>query len=530
MGVWTMAGWRAAAAVGVICVASMCGVAGADEQLDKANALYSTISKEKRSDLVILPALSAMDPAPKEPGDYLAAFLMTPQSSGWEAAAAWAKAPKQQAALDALNTVTKFDDKVREAGWAFGQPYGAAVVDPKFVDMKLYTELGEDNTLAAAQFLYLPAIRKLEILCHVEATRLLADGKGNDALELMRRWAIFSYQIADRKMLKEKLAGMDMLSLAFQRMRDLAYTDMIAEKRSMTPEGVGAVINKIGGRSPIDIERLHLPEAEKLAAEQLVSRTFTANGGPNPASFARVYAQVASGDRALRRFSESAKWDTILKLHGNYAETMKRIGEVYGDWDKRWDISQWDAIQELPTDYSRLDKVQFAALDLVMGDVGQVFPKRRELRAEWIGTRASLAVYAYRLKLDVLPIQLESVVPQYVPINKLMTDPFDKDAKQEKGKRVVYVRAGVDNMPVGAESKPVAIRVFPKVAGVEFPNFEAKVMTGQFVIYSAGPDGNQNGVARATQMVRDDHGDYLIWPPALSLVRQWRIDNPSENK
>jgi len=118
------------------------------------------------------------------------------------------------------------------------------------------------------------------------------------------------------------------------------------------------------------------------------------------------------------------------------------------------------------------------------------------------------------------------VVPVFVQRISLMLDPFDKNAKEDAGKRLAYLRAEIDNMAVGGLPKPMVIRVFPKVAGVDYPNFEAKVLLNQFVVYSAGPDGNQTGVSRATQMIKDDHGDYLIWPPVLSLVRQYRIDNP----
>lgn len=531
MGFWTMAGRvgpiTMAGVAGLVVALGAVGAARADDYLDKANALYSNIETKLRSDLVILPVLHVMEDPPKEPGDFLAASLMTTQNVAWGPAEAWAKAKPQQDAIEALKTVTAKDDG--RDPWAFGQPYGAAAVDPKFVDMKLYTELGEDNTLAAAQFLYLPAVRKLEILCHVEATRLLAEGKGDDALDLMRRWALFSYQIASRQMLKEKLTGMEMLGVALARMRDLAYSDMMADKHTMTADGiVKMAVNKIGEKNPVNVERLELPAAERLAAEQLVSRTFQSGGGPNPGAFSRVFARVAAGERGLRRFSESAKWATIQNLHGNYADTMQRIHDVFGDWNRRWELDQWDPLQELPTDYARLDKVRFAALDLVMGDVGQVFPMRRALRAEWVGTRASLGVYAYWLSLGSFPPRVESIAPRFVGKVSLMDDPFDKDAKEDRGHRLAFVRAAVDNVGTDGVRKPVVIRVFPKVSGVELPNFEAKVMAGQFVMYSAGPDGNQNGGSRATQMIRDEHGDYLVWPPVLSLVRQYRIDNATK--
>lgn len=529
MGVWTMSGARAmVAVVAVAGVLAGDSVARADSYLDEANKLYASIQKDRRSDLVVLPVLHAMEEGPKVPGDYLAAFLMTTENTAWGPVAAWAKGKKQQDVIDALKKVTSEDDW-RKA-WAFGQPYGAAAVDPSFVDMKLYTELGEDNTLAAAQLLYLPAIRRMEILCHVEATRLLAEGKGNDALDLMRRWAMFSYQIASRELLKEKYTGMEMMSLAFARMRDLAYSDMMAETHSMTYTEISKIIGKLGDRNPVNIDRLQLPAAERLAAQQLVSRTFVPGSGgrPDPATFPKVFANVAAGERGLRRFSESAKWSSLLKLHGGTEATSKRIDEVFGDWSRRWDVSQWDPMQELTTDYGRLDKVEYAALDLVMGDLGTVFPKRRELFAEWIGTRAALGAYGYRLKLNSLPVKIESIVPEFVGKIDLMNDPFDKDAKADRGKRLAYVRAGIDNIAVGGVPKPVVIRVFPKVAGVEYPNFEAKVLQGQFVIYSAGPDGNQNGVSRATQMIKDDFGDYLVWPPMLSLARQYRIENAAK--
>ena len=521
MGFWTKAG-RACAAVGVaVVLAGAAGVARADTYLDNANKLYANIAQNRRSDLIILPVLAKCDAPPASPGDFLSAALMTAQNPAFSAAADWAKAKPQQDAVAALKRVTSEEDG-RNA-WAFGQPYGGGAGDPEFVVMGLYTELGEEGTLAAADFKYLPAVQRLELLAHVEATRLLAEGKGLEALDLMRRWAMFSFQIASRQMLKEELEGGRMLSIALARMRDLAYTDMMSEKPTMTADGLREIVSKLDVRNPVNIERLDLPDAERLAAEQLVDRTFT-SAGPNPQTFAKTYAMVAAKGRPLRRFSEAAKWDTIVRLHGSTEDTRRMIRDVYGDWRKRWEVSQWDVIQEVPTDYARLDKVRFAALDLVIGDVGAVFPMRRQLWVEWVGTRTALAVYGHRLLVAKLPVRLEAVSPHFIRKIDLMFDPFDKTAKDTAGRRLVYMRATIDNMPVGQPPQPHVFRVFPKVEGVEFPNFEAKVMEGQFVLYSAGPDGNQNGMTKATQMVKDDYGDYLLWPPVLSLMRQNLID------
>ncbi|MFT3684526.1 MAG: hypothetical protein QM783_06285 [Phycisphaerales bacterium] len=92
MGFRTMAG-RVFAAVTVAAVlAGGVSTARADDYLDRANELYKSIQKDRRSDLVILPLLHDMDAAPKEPGDYLAAALMTTQNQAWGPAAAWRRA------------------------------------------------------------------------------------------------------------------------------------------------------------------------------------------------------------------------------------------------------------------------------------------------------------------------------------------------------------------------------------------------------------------------------------------------------
>jgi hypothetical protein len=487
----------------------------ADDFVDRVNKRFDPIKADRRSDLVILPVLATMDTPPKEVADPLRAALIIPASPNWAAAEAWATAKPQQDAIEALKKVTGEED-YRKA-WAFAQPYGAPAVDPKFVDMGLYTELGEGATLASAEFKYLPAIRRLEMLSHIEATRLLAAGKGNDALDLMRRWTYLAHQIADRQFLKEKQAGLEMLILAFQRISDLAYTDAKADKQTMTPEMMRDTIAKLDEkRTPVAVERVGLPEADRDAAEQLIARTFSPGQGPNPALFARTYAAVASGNRPLRRFSESAKWDGIRPLHANTAETMKSFQDIFDNWALRWDMGNFDPILELPTTYQRIDKVRNAASDLVLGDVGNLFPLRSQARAEAVGARGALAVQGFRLLHHHSPPSLEGCVPAILQTTKILADPFDKSAKLAAPKRIAYIRPGVDT------NGPVLIRVFPKVAGITFDNlnFEIKVNQDDFVLYSAGPDGLHNGMKLATQMVKDDKGDYLLWPPMISLVRQ----------
>lgn len=487
--------------------------ARADEFVDRVNDRYKVIQQDKRSDLIILPILHKLEAVPASVADPLPASLMTTASANWPAVETWCKAKPQTAALEALKKITSEDD-YRKA-WAFGQPYGASAVPPEYIDMGLYTELGENPTLASAEFKYLPVIRKFEILVHVEATRLLAEGKGNDALELMRRWVYFAAQIADRQFLKEKTLGMEMMTLGYQRMRDLAYTDSRSEKPTMTPEGIRDVIQKISlARTPIAIERITLPQAERDAGLQLVARTFVAGAKADTVRFPNTFAVVAAGNRPLRRFSENAKWDGIRALHANTADTTKAVNDVFGDWEHRWELRTGDPLLDLATDYQQLDKVKFAMADLVLGDLGSLFPIRAQLRAEAVGTRGALAVQGFKILQRSFPPSLEGTTPAILPTLRILVDPFDKNLKEDTAKRVQYFR------PTKDTPKEHTIRLFPKVAGISYPNFEIKLREDNFVLYSAGPDGVHNGMSLATQMTADVKGDYLIWPPMLSLVRQ----------
>jgi hypothetical protein len=509
--------------------------ARADEFIDRVNAEYAKVVKEKRSDLIILPVLAKMDAPPRLLADPLRAALLTPQSKLWSDAETWVKAKPQVDAIEALKKVTA-EDNWKNA-FAFAQPYGVNAVTPEIAATGLYTELGENPTLALADFKYLGAVQRLELLVHFETTRLANEGKPNDALNLLIHWAYFARQIADRQFLRESKVGTEMLILSLQRMRDVAWQDFKSDKRAMTPEALrDACYKKLDRvRSVLNVQRFDMVRADFEAAQQIVQRVFR-SGSADRNEFVRTFSRAAAGQRPLRLFSEGAKWEAIYPMHADSGKTRTKVRDVFGDWERRWAVPPFDRLLRIPTDFAKLDKVQFAGLELMLGDLGEMFPLRNQLRAEAAGTRASLAMYGLYLVEGQWPRYITAVQPRY--LREADPDPFVNSERFQNSKdpNLGFFVPTRDELPrfdntdladtVSRQSKVEKrdehiVRVFARLPGL--PDnivFEVPLRAETCIIYSAGPDGNRNAMFFATQMKEDTKGDYLLWPPELSLLRK----------
>jgi hypothetical protein len=488
----------------------------ADEFIDRVNALFKTIAPNKRSDTVLLPLLSKLTepPAPLRNADVAA--LLPADAPAFAAATKWAQEEPQVKALEGLKKVTDADPKGdwRKA-FAWGQPYGLADVDPDYVDMKAYTDLGEPPTLAAARVLYMPMLERYEILAQVEATRLASEGKLQDAIDLLVRFAHFSRQIADRQFRVEQVFAFKAMIRALERVRDLLYAELRAGTESkVTPDFLRDQIERLRDRGGImGIDRLALPSAEKQGALQIVGRIFDGNGGPGP-EFARRMARLSARERPLRIFSEISAWESISAVHGNGRETRDRAENVYNDWAKRWELPKTDPSLKLPTDYTKLDKVKYAALDTLLGNLGVLFELRNQLEVELNGTRMSMACYAFWLRDKNFPPALTAVAPAI--IRTADPDPFSRERQIFR-----YFVPMRDNRVTGQDPKPHRLTLFPEYGE---RGIEKLFDKSTFVLYSLGPDGSNNNILRATQMVEDERGDYLVFPPAVSIIRDFAIE------
>lgn len=499
-------------------LAATAGPSRADEFVDRANRAYLSIAPSKRSDLILLPALAALEPPPAGVSTLVGAMLLPAGASDWAAAEAWATAPTQVAALAALNEAT-----TRTAGeqtMAFGQPYGPSGFPLDLIAAGLYTELGDPPTLAAADFKFLPSMDNLACLVNVEATRLAASGDYEGALGLLADLVAFGRQMADRAFQREVEWGLQTMIFGIRRMRDVLYTDYRATTRKMTVEGIRTMIGRLDARADVlRIERISFPEGDRIAAEQIIARVMTERGGPND-RFAETMARVGSSGRPLRLFSEVARWEAAKETQRNRPDTEAAVKNVYDDWVTRWKLPPLNPTLALPTSWSRLSPRRDAlVLAVFPRDAGYLFEDRRMLQAEVVGTRTSLGLLGYIYQHRAFP---PTVFATRGPdtLREIDADPYNP--RRDRGAQPpmeYFVPKKINPRPVGPREEPRPHTV--NVVVLDGRNFAIDIDEDQFILYSVGPDGANSGADRVREDARTRFdGDYLIWPPTISLYRQ----------
>lgn len=497
--------------------------ARADDYVDRANALYSAIRADHRSDLVLLPVVAKMDPPPAAVDTPLKAALLPAGSSSWSAASAWAQAPAQQAVLKAIDQVTAEEDP--SDAMAFGQPYGvdALAASPGGIDLiqaGLYTELGDPPMLSAAKFQYLPALDRVGSLVHVEATRLAADGKPGEALQLVTDWLFFCRQMVDRQFYEESRWGMTSFIASLDRLRDIAYTDSRAAKPALTGDDFAQVQERLRENGYLRLDRLSLTEGNRIAGEQAIARIYMERGGPNPDTFAPTMARLASTEHPLRLFSESAKWDFMAGTSAGWHDVTDQMKRVYDDWSSRWQLSPFDRLMAVPTAYEKLSPVQYASVRAAVPDLGDLFSLKQVMQAQVVGTRDALGVVAFRQANRDMPPSLAALRPRYV--RNIGSDPFNATGRENGGEPpmqfFVPIRDTKGRFGERETPRPHEINVF--TPGGE-ANFRARVGQDQFVLFSVGPNGKAEWADNATGVpVKNSIGDVLLWPPFISLYRE----------
>lgn len=484
--------------------------ARADDALDRLNRAFASIPADRRSDTITLPVWAKTAEPPEVLTDARTAALLPASSSLFGPVGEWAKAQPQQDALEALKKAVAEEDWKK--AFVFAQPYGIDAVDPDLVIANLYTDLGDPPTLAGADHRYLPLLRRIEILAHVEATRLLAEGRSGDAQDVILAWAFFARQIADRPFLTEQVFAYEAMLLAVERLRDLAWVDFRGGSAKLLPDHQKELIRKLRPRTGLlGLERLRLPEGDPIGADQLMDRIFIRRGGPDPVTFAPVLAQISARNRPLRRLGELARWEVLARQHAGEFDTREKIKLVYNDWLRRWELGPFDPVQRLETDYAKMDRVKFAAVYVLVQDQGVLFAMRDRLRVELAGTRMALALNGAVLLNRALPPDLSAARPAFVQAVEI--DPLSRE-----GRHFEFFVPIRDNVRARREDpQPHQITVVP---GGGAPNLSIRLRDDVFVLYSVGPDGAANGCVKATQLIDDPAGDFLIWPPVMSLVRQ----------
>lgn len=501
-------------------LAALAAAARADDYTNRANGLYRNIQSGKRSDLVLLPLIAKMDtpPAPVDSPDK--AMLLPVGAAAWSAAEAWANAAPQRAVVDAIHKITQEENPV--LAYAFGQPYGSDALGSTdgiaMIRAGLYTELGDPPLLAAAKFQYLPALDRASALMHIEATRLSSSGKVAEGMDVMIDWLFFARQLADRGMFQESRWGFRTMNAALDRIRDIAYVDFRYGTHTLTPEQISTILNRLRPEGYIRVDLINFPAAEEIAAEQVVASVFIEKDGPNKDTFAATMSRLASTQRPLRLFAESARWNEVAAAHADWLDTKGQVTKIFGDWTSRWQITDaFDPRLDLVSDYDRTGKRRFSALLAVIPDMSVLLNDRQILRTQLVGTRCALGLVAFSYRAKSFPPKLESIRPTFVKV--IEADPYNPDRANRKVPPLEYFVPIRDTPSTERDpGKPHEMNVLPR--GGE-TNFQVKVDKDQFILYSVGPDGAKAWAKDVSgEPAKKDFGDLLIWPPVTSLIRQ----------
>ncbi|MBS0187661.1 MAG: hypothetical protein JSS51_06300 [Planctomycetes bacterium] len=484
-------------------------VAWAQNFISRVNDFYADIPGNKRSDTILIPALMTLEAPPASLRSVDRAALLVPEMKDWKEASEWAMKPPQRTAIEALKKAT--EQQTSGAPLAWGQGYGVAAVTPALVKARLYTELGDPPLLAAAQFLYLGKLTDLVILANVEATRLQADGKANDAIELMERVLVLGRQIADRQFFKESRWGLETMVRSLERIRDIAYLDFRG-KRVLTREQLMGVIKRLDDKGEVRVDRILFPRGDLIAAEQAVELVMVPRGGVNERAFPTTMAALTSSDQPLRLFSEAAAWKSAGASHSDWAATTEELKKVSDDYAKRWPLEWFHTLNSLPFERSKLDKAAFAVVDATVPDMAILFNLRQAVRTEIVGTREALAIVGFYYARKAFPPKLSSIAPEWM--ERLDIDPFNPTLRNGNRPPLEYF---VPIRDQGPDAKFAEINV----VGDNGVNFAIRLKDDNAVIYSWGAD-NAKGWAQNVQntVEKAPDVDYLIWPSVLSLYRQ----------
>lgn len=500
--------------MGVVWSTSLAGAQ--TDHVAALNEAFKLVPENRRSDLVLLPAMVDLEEPPLGVDTPEAAALQYDGSSIWGAAEAWATGPSQQAALEALRKVT--DGSERGRAMSFAQPYGPALsIDPELIRAGLYTALGDPPLLAGARFLYLERMRDLVCLAHVEATRLAAEGQVGQACDLMVDLTYLGRQLTDRAFDKEVKFGYDTMIGAVSRIRDIAYVDFRGARLLGTSD-IERVIKALEmyNRGYLDPARLRFPEGNRIAAQQLFEQVYEPRGGVREDQYAKTMARLRTSGRPLRLFAEASRYESAGANQADWFETRDKIDEVFTSWSSRWTLKPFDRQLSLPYTWDLMDRERFGVITASTSDLSELYLWRQVFETETVGTRHALAVLGYYYELGVWPPEASSVRPRW--LERMEADPFNP--AREAGRlppMKFFVPVRDDYVADERDTpQPHEMNVFPR----DGSNFALLLDEREFVMYSVG----RNGVDDFAEDVSDEWdmqtGDYLIWPPMLSLHRR----------
>lgn len=460
----------------------------ADSRRDVLNTLNQSASVKASIDAkswrLFFDACIQITPPPRELDDALNMNTVWPGMPIWQEVSLWAAQNEHMESA--------FLESAKRA--LVGLPYGKEEVPTNYVQHRIFAEIGVDDQLHRFDFGYVEMVELACLWATAESYRLFEEGESERAIKLMLSELILLRKFCDREFLKEQLIFMPMLGDALSNARDYFYTyrDSISttEFRSIAKEAIPYLRT--------DPSRLLMPDGDRVVGEAIISSLFTANGQADPEKFKEVLTDIQSDIEPLTRLGAVKHWETIAQRHRGRDDSIKRLNLIYDDWWRRWKMRSFHPQLKIDTELKKSNPVKYAAVNLVIRDIQDLFLKRDLLTAEINGTAVAAALCGYKNHFGVFPARLKMLYAQLLHRSSNL-DPL---------KSLVLPDWTLYNAAVG----PFQYRKIKEKTRIKTKSGHVWVNANESLLYSVALDDEDNRGLNTGL-------DIVLWPPLKSLKR-----------
>jgi hypothetical protein len=429
---------------------------------------------------VLFDAYLNMSAPPMKVGDGFNANTIWPGMDDWSSVSDWAKA----------NASLAVAMKEASGRVIIGLPYGADNVPATYRSKGVMVEIWTDGNLRNNNFAYLDALSEILAFSTAETYRLFEAGEIDSALELAMVQLRLLRKFCDRDFLVEKSTCMQHLIDSLQNMRDYFYmygSKMSAEQlRNLS-------LKEIPYLRP-DRNRLFIPEADRIVAEEILNSVFDkSTGNAQGHKFREVFTEIQADVSPLGRFGAARRWEEIAAWHGGLPATQERLKNIFDDWWRRWRIRSYSSMLGVETEYDKTNPTRYAAVIFIVNDIMDVFNLRELLVIESRGTTAAAALCSYRNALGRFPSKLVALYPD--PLSRQHAEDIFDEELNPLQYRAVESRTAID---INAERRWVE--------------------SGACLLYSVGSNAINDSKLEGHPVHGGDM-DLLLWPPVNSLLR-----------
>jgi hypothetical protein len=440
-----------------------------------------TVTETARSAKALFTAYLQLSEPPIPAGADFNLTTIWPGMPEWDAVSNWAASNEQMG-----EAIISSEKKI-----LLGMPYGQNSVDRDWRMNGVMIDVAPGGDLSVINFPYLHgAAETIACWTTAEFYRLLEAGEYEKSFKLGLAFLRVLRQGCEQEMLEEKVWFMNTLSDALSTQRDAMYSYL----DKIPP----ALFKQLGMKEypflkPTDDERmkrLEMPEGDRIVAEAMISKTFDAGGQPIPEQFADVFGALQARDSPLTRFGSKKRWSRLSSVHASRDASNEKLIAVYDDWWRRWRMRQYDSSMDIPTEFSRLNEIRFAAIVEMVNDLDDAFLARERLVANINGTIISAGLCGYHQTYKEWPKTLAPVYAVFA-IKRFDFDPYNKDYSSFIYRQLSSRRA--------------------------IDSDYGQVWVDGCMLYSLGK--NHSDDQGKTSSVESETGDLLLWPPTRQLAR-----------